>query len=222
MTEALKEIAHEIAEEKQPTKLETSRIETTADLVRIIAEICARKETLTAIDYQVNREKIEGLTKGFNSHFIVRCGRMQLLEEMMATLTGISKSDIKKYLQALVLTAKFISRFNSVKDFQNHFQKEMDSQGIFWILDNFRRESGLYSMTFNKITAILNRTETLDIPVFVRTSSELLKPLLGSNTTNEEVYSAMLELQKKTGLRGAELTARLEAYAEKHLNETKI
>lgn len=174
------------------------RIETRADLVKLIAGINAGEACLKQLGGDDSAEFTE-LCLGFNPDRIVAAGRMRLGEDLIHALGEDLKTPIKKYLQSLVLTARFVQSFPTVERFRKEYLDRFTSlQSLIEILEGFRRESKIFGMHMSKACDIMLLSRTLPTPRFPPEVKTFLRAELNLGEANAPIYLHLLKIQEKS------------------------
>lgn len=179
---------------------EYPRVETRGDLVRLIARISAGENCLRQLGGDESAEFSE-LCLEFNPDRITAAGRMRLGEDFMFTLGEDLKTPIKKYLQSLLLTARFVQRFPDVERFRKNYRARATSErAIIEMLEGFRQESNIFGMHLSKAADIMLLSHTLSIPRYAPEVKAFLQTQLNLAEENAPIYFRLMRICERTGL----------------------
>lgn len=134
---------------------------------------------------------------------ICSLGRKKLVEILIADLGEAKKTQIKDFAQSLVLAARYLAGFNGMQGYKKHLSEITKSDHeIVSLMDDFKKESGVFGMTIFKATRIFALSGLLDVPVYSKEIKDFLRSELNLPDINSTVYSELLKIQRLSGLTG--------------------
>lgn len=149
---------------------------------------------------------------GFERYKILKEGHMRMVERFLALYPEQGKSTVKKLVQAIHLDAKYFASFNQFVNIQKEYKKQLvDDETLLTFLEDFRKNSGIFGMYFQKASLFVMESRLIDIPGMDKEIKGLLQEVYGLPDGNKEVYLQLLKLKRQLTFTGIELFKALKA-----------
>lgn len=183
-----------------------------SELCFLLASLQVTKETLDQIHFEEHKEEFKTLFEDYYPRALLKHGQyLAQLNRVLDHFKPQNPSPYKKFTQAVFLTAKYFSHYDSFEAFRKEvYLTCVDEDSTLEYLKNFRKESKLSSMYFVKTCMFFETAGFFDIPIPSKKAKEYLLPKMEIEDENEKLYKRMLHLAKSNKITCHELNKRIE------------
>lgn len=183
-----------------------------AELCSLLAYLQVTKETLNQVDYEHHKEDFARLFEDYRPRVLLKHGQyLAQLNRVLDFFKPVNPSPYKKVTQAVFLTAKYFSHYDSFEAFRREVYLEcVDQDSTMKYLMNFRKKSGLSLAYFVKTCTFFENAGFFDIPLVTKKAKAYLLPLFDIPDENEVLYKKMISLAKANHITCHELNVRIE------------
>ncbi len=160
-----------------------------------------RPTTLQQVRFDLHEGEFDLLFEGYDPVKIRKNGSyLNQLNRVLKVFTPTSVSPYKKRTKAVYLSARYLSRFSSLDEFEKRVKDSTkDEKELYAFLDHFRLSSSLSSRYFHRSCLFFRTVGLLDIPVLSPKLKEVARRELSLPDDNEKLFFALLDLAKKQG-----------------------
>lgn len=182
-------------------------------LCELLSIIQVTSATLSLIDFESKKEQFQVLFENYEPKKVMKNGKyLAQLNRVLECFSPQNPSPYKKLTQAIYLSARFLSHYDSLGDFRKEvYLSCKDENSTYQYLFRFRNFSSLSSLYFVKTCAFFEKSGLLDVPLVTKKAKEILLPLFGIQDENEVLYKKMISLCRKNNITSHELNCRIEA-----------
>lgn len=164
-----------------------------------------------------DRKRFQEVFEGFEPKKILRHGQyLSQLNYVLEYFLPENISPYKKLTQTVFLTAKMLSKYKSLEDFQKEIQEkcpEKDDKKTFEFLNSFRLDYSLPNMFFNTTCLFFSKTGLLDIPYLNQSIKSVMHQHLDVDEDNYALFHILCLIIKISNDCGYEVSQRIEAYS---------
>lgn len=182
-------------------------------LCELLSIIQVTSATLSLVDFESKKEQFRVLFENYEPRKVMKNGKyLAQLNRVLECFSPQNPSPYKKLTQAVYLTSRFLSRYDSLEDFRKEvYLSCKDESSTYQYLFQFRNVSSLSSLYFVKTCVFFEKSGLLDVPLVTKKAKEILLPLFGIQDENEVLYKKMISLCRKNNITPHELNCRIEA-----------
>lgn len=184
-----------------------------AELTKLLAFLQVSEQTLESVDYKEHEKEFSDLFEDYYPRQLLHNGQyLAQLNRVLDHFKPKNPSPYKKLTQAVFLTARFFSRYDSFDSFRKEVYLECtDDSQVLGYLENFRKKSNLSGIYFVKSCIFFEKAGFFDIPIVSRKAKDYLLPLLGIEGSNEALFAKMRDIATANHVTCHELNMRIEA-----------
>ncbi len=184
-----------------------------SELCHLLGILLVSKETLEQVEFFKHEEEFKKLFEDYYPKKILHNGQyLAQLNRVLDHFKPENPSPYKKVTQAIFLTARFFSRYDSFEAFRKEvYLSCIDEKSTLDYLKNFRKTSGLSLAYFGKTCQFFSESGLLDVPVVNKKSKDYFLPLFEIEDENDLLYKRMMSFSKKNHISCSEMNRRIEA-----------
>ncbi len=184
-----------------------------AELCSLLGYLQVSKETLDQVDFEHHKDDFAKLFEDYHPRAVLKNGQyLNQLNRVLEFFKPENPSPYKKITQAIFLTSRYFSHFDSFEAFRKEvYLSCVDEESTLKYLVDFRKTSGLSLAYFVKTCTFFEKAGFFDIPLVTKKAKEYLLPLLDIPDENELLYKKMISIAKSNHITCHELNVRIEA-----------
>lgn len=184
-----------------------------SELCFLLGTLLVSKETLEQVAFSKHEEEFKKLFEDYYPKKILHNGQyLAQLNRVLDHFKPENPSPYKKVTQAIFLTARFFSRYDSFESFRKEvYLSCTDEKSTLDYLKNFRKTSGLSLAYFGKTCQFFSQSGLLDVPVVNKKSKDYFLPLFEIEDENDLLYKRMMSFAKKNHISCSEVNRRIDA-----------
>ena len=208
------EIYLDLVEKTKDLKIEKVKgMYNISELCLLLSTLLVSKDTLQQVGFSKHEAEFAKLFEDYYPKKILRNGQyLSQLNRVLDHFKPENPSPYKKVTQAIFLTARYFSRYDSFESFRKEvYLSCTDEKSTLDYLKNFRKTSGLSLAYFGKTCTFFSESGLLDVPVVSKECKDYFLPLFGLVDENDLLFKRLSSFIKKNHISYHELNRRIEA-----------